>query len=92
MPQRDRLPGIELHALLGEAAGDVVGQRQIHVVAAHQQVIADGDAPQHQFALLFGDADERQVGGAAADVADQQRIADRKQPAASGRRSSASQA
>ena len=87
MPQGDRLPGIELHALLGEPAGHVMGQGQVHVVAAHQQVIADGDSPQHQLALLLGGADQRQVGRAAADVADQQRVADRKRspPALAGR-------
>ena len=86
MPQGDRLPGVELHALFGEPAGDVMGQGQVHVVAAHQQVIADGDPPQDQFALLLGGADQRQVGRAAADVADQQRVADAKAPAASARR------
>ena len=80
MPQGDRLPGVELHALFGEPAGDVMGQGEVHVVAAHQKMIADGDASQDQFALLFGGADQRQIGRSAADVADQQRIAERKRP------------
>ena len=75
VPQGDRLPGIELDALFGETAGHVMGQGQVHVVAAHEQVIADRDPPQHQLALLLGGADERQIGRAAADVADQQRVA-----------------
>ena len=77
MPQGDRLPRIELDALFGEAAGDEMGQGEVHVVAADQQMVADGQPLQDQFALLLGHADQRQVGGAAADVADQQRIAQR---------------
>ena len=76
MPEGDRLPGVELHALFGEASGDEMGQGQVHVVAADQQVVAHGQPLQDQFALLFGHADQRQVGGAAADIADQQGIAD----------------
>jgi hypothetical protein len=75
MPQGDRLPGIELQSFFREAAGHEMGQGQVHIVAAHQQMIADGHAPQDQFALFFRDRDERQVGRAAAHVTDQQRIA-----------------
>ena len=57
VPQSHRLPGIELHALFGKKPGHIMGQGQIHVVAAHQQMIADGNALQDQFALFFGDAD-----------------------------------
>ncbi len=60
---------------LGKAAGDEVGQGQVHVVAADQQVIAHGHAAQHQFAAFFGHGHQREVGRAAAHVADQQRIA-----------------
>ncbi len=52
-----------------------MGQREVHVVAADQQVIAHGHPPQHQLTLFLGHVDQRQVGCAAADVADQQRIA-----------------
>ena len=47
-------------------------EQEVHVVAAQQQVIADGDALEHR-RLVVGHlrADQRQVGGAAADVDDQ---------------------
>ena len=51
-------------------------QCQIHVVAADENMVADGDPPQRQFAIFFGDADQCQIGRAAADVANQQRVAD----------------
>ena len=44
VPQGDRLPGVELHALLGELLGHVMGQGQVHVVAADQQVVAHGQS------------------------------------------------
>ena len=50
MPQGDRLPRIELHSLFAEQAGDVMRQRQVHVVAADQEMIADGDALKLQLA------------------------------------------
>ena len=52
-----------------------VGQREIHVVAAEQDVLADADALELELAGLFSDGDEAEVGGAAADVADQDDIA-----------------
>ena len=42
VPQRHRLPGIQFDALLGEEPRHVVSQRDIHVVAAHQQMAAHG--------------------------------------------------
>ena len=53
-----------------------MGEGQVHVVAADERVIADGDAAKREFAGFFGDADQREVGGAAADIADEERIAD----------------
>ncbi len=53
-----------------------MGQRQVHVVAAEENVIADRDARQNKLAGLLGHGDQRQVGGTAADVADQHRVAD----------------
>ncbi len=55
--------------------GDVMGQGQVHVVAADQQMVADGHPLQHQVARLLGHGHQRQVGRAAADVADQQQVA-----------------
>ena len=51
-------------------------ERQIHVVAAEQDVLADGDAAQRERAALLADRDEAEVGGAAADVAHQHEVAD----------------
>ena len=50
------------------------GHREIHVVAAQQQVFADGDALQLQLTIAFGDGDQSQVCGAAADIDDQNQI------------------
>ena len=57
-----------------EALLDQVGERQVHVVAAQHQVVADADAGQaRRAAAVRGglDLDQREVGGAAADVAHQ---------------------
>ena len=51
-------------------------QGQVHVVAAEQDVLADGDAGQLQCAVLLGDRDQRQVRGAAADIDDEDDVAD----------------
>ena len=51
------------------------GQRQVHVVAAEQDVVADGDAVQLQVALALAHGDQREVAGAAADVDDQDDVA-----------------
>ena len=54
MPQGDRLPGVEFHVFFGEQPGRVMGQGKVHVVAAHQQVIAHCNAAQDQFVLFLG--------------------------------------
>ena len=74
MPERNRLPRVELDRLLLEAPVTEVRQGQVHVVAAHQDMVADRNTAQHQLALLLGDADQRQVGCAAAHVANQQHV------------------
>ena len=61
---------------LGQRGGDRVGQRQVHVVAAEQDVLAHGQAGKDQVAPLIGHRDQGEVGGAAAHVADQNDIAD----------------
>ena len=43
-------------------------QREVHVVAAEQQVIADRVADEVELALLLARADQAEVGGAAADI------------------------
>ena len=62
-----------------------VRQRQVHVVAAEQDVIADGDALEREVAVGLADGDQREVGGAAADVADQHDVADGRAACASRR-------
>ena len=44
--------------LVRELLLGIAGQRKIHVVAAQQQMFADGNALQLQFATLFGDGDQ----------------------------------
>jgi hypothetical protein len=66
-----------LAAAGGEPLFDQLGQRQIDVVAAEQQVIADRDAREPAVGV---DADQREVGGAAADVEHQHAIAGRQRP------------
>ena len=72
VPERDRLPGVEMNAALGEGPAHEVGQGEIHVVAADQHVIADGQPSQEQLAGLLADADQGEVGRAAADIADEE--------------------
>ena len=50
-------------------------KREIDVVAAQQNVLANRDAFQLQFAVLLGDGDQGEVGGAAADVDHQNQVA-----------------
>ena len=59
----------------------LIGEREVHVVAAEQDVVADGDALERQLAALLAHGDQGEVGGAAADVADQDDVADRELPA-----------
>ena len=54
---------------------DELGQCEIHVVAAEQQVIADRLADKGEAALVFAGLDEREIRGAAADIDDQAMIA-----------------
>ena len=50
---------------------DRAREREVHVVAAEQQVIADGDALEPELAAARARRDQREVGRAAADVDDQ---------------------
>ncbi len=75
VPERLQLEAVDLRAVRGQIAGDGVGQREIDVVAAEQDVFADGDAFQLQFAFAFGDGDQGEIGGAAADIDDQHEVA-----------------
>ena len=62
---------VRLEPLLQQAR-----EREVHVVAAEQDVLADGDALEREVAVLLGDGDQGEVGRAAADVADEDQIAD----------------
>ena len=63
-----------LHAF-GQRAGDRVGQGQVHVVSAQQDVLADGQPREDQVAPFILDGDQGEVGRSAADVADQDDVA-----------------
>ena len=56
----------------GEPRFEQPCQREVHVVAAQHEVIADPDAGQLGHAVAHRHPDQGQVGGAAADVADHQ--------------------
>ena len=57
-------------ALLGNP-----GQRQVHVVAAQEQVIADRDSLQHRWRILAKPGpDQRQIGRATPDVDDEDQM------------------
>ena len=59
---------------------DILRQRQIEIIAAEDQMIADGDAMELHFAAFAAaDANEREVGSSAADIADQNLLARRDQ-------------
>ena len=76
MPERNGLPRVELDAFFRlQAFRGKMRQRQIHIIAADQQMIADGAPLQHQFALILGRLDQRQIRRASAHVADQHHIA-----------------
>ncbi len=74
--ERGHLPAVDLLALGDELLPDDVGEGEVHVVAAEQDVIADGHAGQLQGAVLLERGDGREIGGAAADVDDQDDVAD----------------
>ena len=62
-------------ALLLEPVLNEAGERQIHVVAAEQDVIANRDALERQIAVVLAHQNQAEVGRAAADVADQHEVA-----------------
>ena len=70
LPRVDAVPG-RLELLL-----DPARQRQVHVVAAQQDVLAHGHSAEHERAVLLAGRDEAEVGGPAADVAHQDEVAD----------------
>ena len=86
-------PELQGREAVAELLHGGVGQRQVHVVAAQQDVVADRDALERQVALAVVDhGDEGEVGGAAADVADEHDVAGLQAARASRRRPGDSQA
>ena len=75
MCQRPGLPGVQLRALAGQLARHAVGQCQVHVVAAQQNVVTHRHALQGQFAVLGQHGHQRQIGGATADIDHQDEVA-----------------
>jgi hypothetical protein len=69
MPQRVQLPRVEALTTLFEPLLQEPREREIHVVAAEQDVIADGDALEYEIPLVLGDRDQRKVRRAAAHIA-----------------------
>ena len=52
-----------------------VGECQVHIVAAEQDVLADADAFEFELAVDVGDGDQAEIGGSATDVADEDDVA-----------------
>ncbi len=75
-PSATRWPASSPSIPWGKRGGHGIGQRQVHVVAAQQDVLADGQARQGQVAPFVGHGDQGEVGRPAADVADQDDVAD----------------
>ena len=59
---------VKLCTLCGHVAGHRIGQGQVHVVPAHQEVFSHANPFQIQFPIDFGDLDEAQIRGAAAHI------------------------
>ena len=83
-PERLVLAAIDLGAFFSETVGDDAGEREIDIIAAQQNVIADGDAVEAELAIRFGDGDQREIRGTAADIDDQDEVADGDAPAPIG--------
>ena len=77
MRKGEELPGVQRLALGVELRLQRIGQRQIHVVTAEQDVFADADALELKRAGDIGHRNQAEVRGAAADVADQDDVARR---------------
>ena len=75
VPELLELPRVDAVAGALELLLQPSRERQIHVVAAQQDVLAHGDAAQRERAALLADRDEAEVGGAAAHVAHQHQVA-----------------
>ena len=68
-----QLPRVDAMAVRLEPLLQQAREREVHVVAAEQDVIADRDALEREVAVVLADRDQAEVGRAAADVADEDR-------------------
>src|SRR5207249_2328709 len=50
---------------------EIMRKRQVHIVAAQKNVIADGDTRELKIAVFLNDADERKIGCPSADIHDE---------------------
>ena len=73
--QGAQLPCVEPGVLGSQFSGHDMGQCQVHVVAAKQDVIPHGDPVQFQIAVAFDHRDQRKIAGAAADIDHQDDVA-----------------
>ena len=80
VPQRLQLPGVDAMTIQLEPLLNQPREREIHVVAAEQNVIANRHALEREIALVLTDENQAEVRGAAADVADEHEIADAQPP------------
>ena len=80
VPQRLQLPRVDAVAFPLEALLHDAREREVHVVAAEQDVIANRDALEREVAVVLADQDQAEIGRAAADVAHQQQVADAELP------------
>ncbi len=71
----EKLPVVDVFAFGFEFGADGVGEGEIHVVAAEEEMVADADAVELEVAAGFADGDEAEVDGAAADVANEDDLA-----------------
>ena len=74
--QGHALGGVQAVHALGKRGRDRIGQGQVHVVATQEDVLADSQTGECEVAPLVGHGDQGEVGRAAADVADQDDVAD----------------
>ncbi len=77
MPEPVELPGVDLvsgglEPLLRESR-----EREVHIVAAEQDVLSDRDALEGEIAVTLRDRDQAEVRGPATNVADEDQVSDR---------------
>ncbi len=75
MHERQELPGVQRFTRRLKLGLQRIGERQIHIVAAKQNVFADADALKFEATLDICYSDQAEIGCPAADVADQHDIA-----------------